>query len=99
DFGGEVERVLSMVDGVLLIVDACEGPMPQTRFVLKKALDNGCKVAVCVNKIDREGARPAAAYDQTIDLFIDLGAEEEDLEFPVLYTSGAGGFARLSPDG
>lgn len=99
DFGGEVERVMSMVDGVLLIVDANEGPMPQTRFVLKKALDNGCKVVVCVNKIDREGARPADAYDKTIDLFIDLGAEEEDLEFPVLYTSGAGGFARLDPSG
>ncbi len=99
DFGGEVERVLSMVDGVLLIVDACEGPMPQTRFVLKKALDNGCKVVVCINKIDREGARPAAAYDQTIDLFIDLGAEEEDLSFPVLYASGAQGFARLDPSG
>ncbi len=98
DFGGEVERVMSMVDGVLLIVDANEGPMPQTRFVLKKALDNGCKVIVCVNKIDREGARPADAYDKTIDLFIDLGAEEEDLDFPVIYTSGAGGFARLNPE-
>lgn len=98
DFGGEVERVMSMVDGVLLIVDANEGPMPQTRFVLKKALDNGCKVIVCVNKIDREGARPADAYDKTLDLFIDLGAEEEDLDFPVLYTSGAGGFARLKPE-
>jgi GTP-binding protein len=99
DFGGEVERVLSMVDGVLLIVDACEGPMPQTRFVLKKALDYGHKVIVCVNKIDREGARPLEAYDKTIDLFIDLGAEEEDLEFPVLYVSGVGGYARLTPEG
>jgi len=99
DFGGEVERVLSMVDGVLLIVDACEGPMPQTRFVLKKAFDNGLKVVVCINKIDREGARPADAYDKTIDLFIDLGAEEDDLEFPVLYVSGAGGYARSKPDG
>ncbi len=99
DFGGEVERVLSMVDGVLLIVDACEGPMPQTRFVLKKAFDNNLKVVCCVNKIDREGARPLEAYDKTIDLFIDLGAEEEDLFFPVLYVSGAGGYARLTPDG
>ena len=99
DFGGEVERVLSMVDGVLLIIDACEGPKPQTRFVLKKALDNGLAVCVFINKIDREGARPAEAYDQTIDLFIDLGADEQALEFPVLYGSGVGGFARTSPDG
>ncbi len=99
DFGGEVERVLSMVDGVLLIVDACEGPMPQTRFVLKKAFENKLKPIVCVNKIDREGARPLEAYDKTIDLFIDLGASEEDLFFPHLYTSGSGGFARVSPDG
>jgi len=99
DFGGEVERVLSMVDGVLLIVDACEGPMPQTRFVLKKAFDNGLKVVVCINKIDREGARPADAYDKTLDLFIDLGADEDDLFFPHLYVSGAGGFARSEPNG
>jgi GTP-binding protein len=99
DFGGEVERVLSMVDGVLLIVDANEGPMPQTRFVLKKAFENGLKPIVCINKIDRPNARPAQAYDKTIDLFIDLGADEDDLFFPHLYTSGAGGFARVSPDG
>ncbi len=99
DFGGEVERVLSMVDGVLLIVDACEGPMPQTRFVLKKALDAGLKACVCVNKIDREGARPLEAYDKTIDLFIDLGADEDALEFPVLYVSGVQGFARTTPEG
>ncbi|MBX3112841.1 MAG: translational GTPase TypA [Fimbriimonadaceae bacterium] len=99
DFGGEVERVLSMVDGVLLVVDACEGPMPQTRFVLKKAFDNGLKVVVCINKIDRDGARPVDAYDKTIDLFIDLGANEDDLFFPHLYVSGAGGFARLEPNG
>jgi GTP-binding protein len=99
DFGGEVERVLSMVDGVLLVVDACEGPMPQTRFVLKKALQNGLKPIVCINKIDRDGARPLHAYDKTIDLFIDLGASEDDLFFPHLYTSGSGGFARISPDG
>lgn len=99
DFGGEVERVLSMVDGVLLIVDAQEGPMPQTRFVLKKAFENGLKPIVCINKIDRENARPLWAYDKTIDLFIDLGADENDLFFPKLYTSGSGGFARVSPDG
>jgi GTP-binding protein len=99
DFGGEVERVLSMVDGVLLIVDANEGPMPQTRFVLKKAFQNGLKPIVCINKIDRPNARPMHAYDKTIDLFIDLGASEDDLFFPHLYTSGVGGFARVSPDG
>jgi len=99
DFGGEVERVLSMVDGVLLIVDANEGPMPQTRFVLKKAFENKLKPIVFVNKIDREFARPAEAYDKTLDLFIDLGANEEDLFFPHLYGSGASGFARETPDG
>ncbi len=99
DFGGEVERVLSMVDGVLLVVDANEGPMPQTRFVLKKAFQNKLKPIVCINKIDRDGARPLWAYDKTIDLFIDLGADENDLFFPHLYTSGSGGFARVSPDG
>jgi len=99
DFGGEVERVLSMVDGVLLIVDAQEGPMPQTRFVLKKAFENGLKPIVCINKIDREHAQPMQAYDKTIDLFIDLGASEDDIFFPHLYTSGHGGYARVSPDG
>ncbi|MBI3722011.1 MAG: GTP-binding protein, partial [Fimbriimonas ginsengisoli] len=99
DFGGEVERVLSMVDGVLLIVDAFEGPMPQTRFVLKKAFENHLKPIVCINKIDREGARPLEAYDKTLDLFIDLGASADDLFFPHLYTSGTAGFARVSPDG
>ncbi|MDQ2986659.1 MAG: translational GTPase TypA [Armatimonadota bacterium] len=99
DFGGEVERVLSMVDGVLLVVDAFEGPMPQTRFVLKKAFENGLRPIVCINKIDREGARPLHAYDKTLDLFIDLGASEDDLFFPHLYTSGVSGFARMSPDG
>ena len=99
DFGGEVERVLSMVDGVLLVVDANEGPMPQTRFVLKKAFQNGLKPIVFINKIDRENARPLHVYDKTIDLFIDLGASEDDLFFPHLYGSGAGGYARVSPDG
>src|SRR5947209_15431291 len=99
DFGGEVERVLSMVDGVLLVVDANEGPMPQTRFVLKKAFENQLKPIVFINKIDRENAHPLHAYDKTIDLFIDLGADEHDLFFPKLYTSGSGGFSRVSPDG
>lgn len=99
DFGGEVERVLSMVDGVLLVIDACEGPMPQTRFVLKKAFDNGLKPIVVINKVDRDGARPIDAYDKTIDLFIDLGCSEDDLFFPHLYCSGAGGFARSEPNG
>ncbi len=99
DFGGEVERVLSMVDGVLLVIDANEGPMPQTRFVLKKAFQNGLKPIVFINKIDRENARPLHAYDKAIDLFIDLGANEDDLFFPHLYGSGASGYARVSPDG
>ena len=98
DFGGEVERVLSMVDGVLLVVDANEGPKPQTRFVLKKAFENKLQPIIVVNKIDREGARPHEAYDKTLDLFIDLGADEEMLFCPVLYASGIGGYARLKPD-
>jgi len=99
DFGGEVERVLSMVDGVVLVVDACEGPMPQSRFVLRKAFQHKLKVVVCINKIDREGAAPLYVYDKTVDLFIDLGCTEDDLDFPVVYASGSGGFARTTPDG
>lgn len=99
DFGGEVERVLSMVDGVLLIVDAHEGPMPQTRFVLKKALQHGLMPVICVNKIDRENARPKEAYDKTLDLLLELGADESALDLPVLYTSGHSGFARTDPAG
>jgi len=93
DFGGEVERILLMVDGVLLLVDAFEGCMPQTRFVLKKALACQKKVVVVVNKIDRPGARPAEVVDEVIDLFIELGADDEQLEFPVLYASGRDGYA------
>lgn len=93
DFGGEVERVLSMVDSVLLLVDAQEGPMPQTRFVTRKALALGLKPIVVVNKIDRPGARPDWAVDQTFDLFDKLGATEEQLDFPVIYASGLSGFA------
>src|SRR6202163_2005914 len=76
DFGGEVERTLSMVDGILLLVDACEGPLPQTRFVLKKALEAGLSTILCINKIDRSDARPEEVLDEVYDLFIDLGANE-----------------------
>ena len=93
DFGGEVERVLSMVDGVLLLVDAVEGPMPQTRFVTRKALALGLKPIVVVNKIDRPGARPDWVINQTFDLFDKLGATEEQLDFPVIYASALNGYA------
>jgi len=95
DFGGEVERVLSMVDGVLLLVDAVEGPMPQTRFVTRKALGLGHKAIVVVNKIDRPGARPGWVIDQTFDLFDKLGATDEQLDFPVIYASALQGWASL----
>jgi GTP-binding protein len=95
DFGGEVERVLSMVDGVLLLVDAVEGPMPQTRFVTRKALAQGLKPIVVVNKIDRPGARADWAVNQTFDLFDKLGATEEQLDFPVVYASALNGYASL----
>ena len=98
DFGGEVERILMMVDGVLLLVDAFEGCMPQTRFVLKKALGLGKKPVVVVNKVDRPGARPLEVVDEVLDLFIELGADEDQLEFPVVYASGRDGFAMNSPD-
>jgi len=97
DFGGEVERVLSMVDSVLLLVDAVEGPMPQTRFVTKKALALGLKPIVVVNKIDRPGARIDWVINQTFDLFDKLGATEEQLDFPVVYASGLNGYAGLDP--
>ena len=95
DFGGEVERILTMVDGVLLLVDAFEGCMPQTRFVLRKALALEKKVLVVVNKIDRTGARPAEVIDEVLDLFIELGANEDQLEFPVIYASAKDGYASL----
>ncbi len=97
DFGGEVERILMMVDGVLLLVDAFEGCMPQTRFVLKKALGLGKKPLVVINKIDRPGARPAEVVDEVIDLFIELGANEDQLDFPVVYASGRDGYATRDP--
>ncbi len=95
DFGGEVERVLSMVDSVLLLVDAVEGPMPQTRFVTQKALERGLHPIVVINKIDRPGSRPDWVLDQTFDLFDRLGATDEQLDFPVVYASGLNGFAGL----
>ncbi len=98
DFGGEVERIMSMVDGVLLIVDAFEGCMPQTRFVLRKALEAKVVPIVVVNKIDRENARPQEVINEIYDLFIDLDATEEQLDFPIVYASGLAGIAGLSPD-
>lgn len=97
DFGGEVERILTMVDGVLLLVDAFEGCMPQTRFVLKKALGLNKKVLVVVNKIDRPGARPDEVIDEVLDLFIELGANDDQLEFPVIYASAKDGYSSENP--
>src|SRR5574340_1440058 len=88
DFGGEVERVMNMVDGVLLLVDAAEGPMPQTRFVLKKALEMGHRAVLVMNKVDRRDAEPARVLNETFDLFIELGASEEQADFPVIYAPG-----------
>lgn len=98
DFGGEVERILTMVDGVLLLVDAFEGCMPQTRFVLKKALILGKKPVVVVNKVDRPMARPAEVVDEVLDLFIELGADDDQLDFPVVYASGRDGYASMAAD-
>ena len=95
DFGGEVERVLKMVDGVILLVDAFEGVMPQTRFVLRKALNLNLKPIVVLNKIDRPGARPDAVVEEVIDLFLDLAANDDQLNFPVIYASGKQGLASL----
>ncbi|MEI2491774.1 GTP-binding protein, partial [Acinetobacter baumannii] len=95
DFGGEVERIMKMVDGVLLVVDAYEGCMPQTRFVLKKALEQNLTPIVVVNKIDRDFARPDEVVDEVIDLFIELGANEDQLEFPVVFASAMNGTASL----
>jgi GTP-binding protein len=98
DFGGEVERIMKMVDGVLLVVDAYEGCMPQTRFVLKKALEQHITPIVVVNKIDRDFARPEEVVDEVLDLFIELGADENQLEFPVVYASAINGTASLTPE-
>ncbi len=97
DFGGEVERIMRMVDGVLLLVDAKEGPMPQTKFVLRKAIQASHKAILVINKIDKPGSRPLWAYHQTADLFIELGANDEQIEFPVIYASGVQGKAGLTP--
>lgn len=98
DFGGEVERVLNMADGALLIVDAYEGPKPQTRFVLSHALERGLRIVVVVNKIDRPNADPEGAVDKVFDLMVELGASDEQLDFPVVYASAVNGYARLDPD-
>src|SRR5262249_48306351 len=99
DFGGEVERTLKMVDGVMLLVDASEGPLPQTRFVLKKALELSLSPILLINKIDRKDARPQEVLNEIYDLFIDLDAHEDQLEFPVLYTVARDGVCRLTPTG
>ncbi len=98
DFGGEVERIMNMVDGVLLLVDAAEGPMPQTRFVLKKALERGHKALVVINKVDRKDAEPERALNETFDLFIELGASDEQADFPVIYAKATTGQAGTHPD-
>lgn len=98
DFGGEVERVLTMVDGVLLLVDAYEGPMPQTKYVLRKALEQHLKPIVVINKIDRPDQRAIEVVDEVLDLFIELGADDDQLEFPVVYASARSGYAKLSMD-
>ena len=98
DFGGEVERIMNMVDGVLLVVDAYEGTMPQTRFVLKKALEAGVTPIVVVNKIDKPTARPLEVVDEVLDLFIELGADEDQLEFPVIYASALSGTSSYDLD-
>jgi GTP-binding protein len=98
DFGGEVERVMNMVDGVLLLVDAAEGPMPQTRFVLKKALEMGHKAIVVINKVDRKDAEPERVLNQTFDLFIELGATDEQADFPIVYAQATSAQAGLTPD-
>ena len=98
DFGGEVERIMNMVDGVVLLIDAVDGPMPQTRFVLRQALSRGHKVVVVVNKIDRPAARPDEVVNATFDLFVDLSATDDQADFPVIYTRALEGRAGLEPD-
>src|SRR5699024_9477103 len=98
DFGGEVERIMKMVDGVALVVDAFEGTMPQTRFVLQKALEQKLTPIVIVNKVDRPNSRPVEVVDEVFDLFIDLGADDDQLEFPVVYASALNGTSGEEPD-
>src|SRR3954471_1359302 len=95
DFGGEVERIMNMIDGVLLVVDAAEGPQAQTRFVLRKALEAGAKPIVVINKIDRDNAAPHKVLDQVFELFISLNATDEQLDFPTVYTSAKAGVAKI----
>src|SRR5262245_12755786 len=98
DFGGEVERIMNMIDGVLLVVDAAEGPQAQTRFVLRKALEAGAKPIVVINKIDRENASPKLVLDQVFELFLALNATDEQLDFPFVYCSAKAGYAKLELD-
>jgi GTP-binding protein len=98
DFGGEVERALTMVDGIMLLVDAAEGPLPQTRFVLRKALERDLPVILVINKIDRPDARIAEVVDEVYELFMDLDAADHQLDFPIVYCSGRDGWASLDPD-
>src|SRR5699024_154137 len=98
DFGGEVERIMKMVDGVILVVDAYEGTMPRTRFVLQKALEQNLTPIVVVNKIDRPNARPVEVVDEVLELFIELGANDEQIEFPVVYASAINGLSGMEPD-
>ena len=98
DFGGEVERVLNMADGALLIVDAFEGPMPQTRFVLRHALELGLRIVLVINKIDRPGSRPEEVVDEVFDLMVELEASDEQLDFPIIYASAVNGYARYEPN-
>src|ERR1051326_3452347 len=98
DFGGEVERGLTMVDGVLLLVDASEGPLPQTRFVLRKALEQGLPVVLVVNKVDRPDARIGEVVDEVYELFLDLDADESQIDFPIVYTNAKAGRASLDPE-
>ena len=98
DFGGEVERALSMADGAILLVDASEGPLPQTRFVLRKALEAKLQIMVIINKIDRKDARPVEVLDEIYNLFIELGADEDQLDFPILYAIGRDGIAQKKLD-
>ena len=98
DFGGEVERIMNMVDGVILLVDSREGPMPQTRFVLKKAFEAKVKPIVIINKVDKPAARCSQVVDEVLDLFIELGAEIEDLDFPIVYVSAINGTSSFSDD-
>src|SRR5207247_6488247 len=98
DFGGEVERGLTMVDGVLLLVDASEGPLPQTRFVLRKALEAKLPIVLVVNKVDRPDARISEVVDEVYELFLDLDADEHQIEFPIVYCNAKAGHASLTPD-